>query len=160
MVCCSLCLCSLCRYWTLEEALQTLRAMSLRPSHTSSVPTTVISTTLPTYSSRRNKRDNDDQAVSDRASAAGPDDKKGKGGDEGDESEDEESALWCQYCVDDPSITLCCFCGCRVSSHIHKLCIDDTLSCCGNNFCACMYVYFIILGLLWKTRFKLFAPLR
>lgn len=26
-----------------------------------------------------------------------------------------EDYLWCQYCIDDPSITICCFCGCRVS---------------------------------------------
>ena len=34
---------------------------------------------------------------------------------ETDDSESEEDeALWCTYCIDDPAITLCCFCGCRV----------------------------------------------
>mmetsp|Transcript_22581 Transcript_22581/g.33018 ORF Transcript_22581/g.33018 Transcript_22581/m.33018 type:complete len:770 (-) Transcript_22581:183-2492(-) len=33
---------------------------------------------------------------------------------ETDDSESEEDeALWCTYCIDDPAITLCCFCGCR-----------------------------------------------
>lgn len=29
---------------------------------------------------------------------------------------EDEDELWCLYCMDDPSITVCGFCGCRVSA--------------------------------------------
>jgi hypothetical protein len=29
-------------------------------------------------------------------------------------AEDDEDELWCTYCIDDPSIELCSFCGCKV----------------------------------------------
>ena len=40
-------------------------------------------------------------------------------GEESEEDDDDDDGLWCQYCIDDPSVPICCFCGCRVSA-----CVD------------------------------------
>jgi hypothetical protein len=35
-----------------------------------------------------------------------------------DNEEDEDEGLWCYYCLDDPDIVMCAFCGCQVRCYL------------------------------------------